>query len=138
MRTLSLLFCCAVALAALALWPAPEAEAAPLGASAVPVVTDVYVGFGYGGRCGPRYRRTYCGPRYYRRTYVRPVYHYAYYPRPYYRSYYRPYYYTYPRFSIGFGLHHHGYPRYAYGHHHRHYRHHGHYRGPRRTVGRRR
>jgi hypothetical protein len=128
MRTTSFLLLGALALAAFALWAAPEAEASPYGSTA-PVLADVYVGFGYGSRCAPQvrrtcYRPTYHYPRRYVRTYYvsRPYYHRPYYVRPYYV----------PRYTVRFGYH--SYPRYrGYRHHHGHHHHGGH-----RAIGRRR
>jgi hypothetical protein len=107
---------------------ADDAAAAPIGASRVSVMPDVYVGFGYG--CGPSYPR----PYYVRRSYYAPYaygYSYGYAPYSYGYGYapyaYRPYYYR-PRYSgatIGFGY-------------HSGYRHYGRQYGGGRYVGRRR
>ena len=111
------LICGAALVAVLALGTAPEAQAAPFGVRANPVLADIYVGFGFGG-CG--YHRPYYGYPYYAHHHYAPYYYRPYAYRPYYGGYYRGY----PRYR---GYYRGYYPRYR-----------GYYGGTRRVIGRRR
>ncbi len=136
-----------VALAALAIWAAPDADASPLSTSTISVTPDIHVGVGY----GRSYYRRRCYRRY--RPVRRVVYHTYdshYHPTTHYRgtryyrsSYYAPRYSYYPRssVSIGFGYGHGSHYYGGHGHYggRSHYRgHSGHHRGSRRAYGRRR